>query len=67
MAEGEEENLATTLSKLGIRAPRPFDPKKDKNFEYWLKRMEYHFTLAKLEEENKTAALLCQIDIDALK
>ena len=63
MAEGEED-IVTSLSKLGIRAPMPFDAKKDNIFDYWLKSLEYHFTLAKLEE-NKTAALLCQLDLEA--
>ena len=66
MAEGEE-NFAQSLSKLGIRAPRPFDPKKDKNFDHWVKRMNYHFNLAELKPKKKAAALLFQVDLDAFE
>ena len=36
--EGEEEDrarLLKTLRRIGIRAPKPFDPKRDRKFETW--------------------------------
>ena len=67
MAEGDEADQNQSLTKMGIRAPRSFDPKKDKNFINWLKRLDYHFGLIKLQEDQKTAALLCYLDSDAFE
>ena len=39
---GQEENLINALRRMGIKAPKHFDPKKDRNFETWLKRTEFH-------------------------
>ena len=52
-------------SKIGVCPPRPFNPKKDKNFDKWLSRIEYHFALMGLSEDRCTAALLLQQDLDA--
>ena len=59
--------MIRTLHRIGVRPPRPFNPKKDKNFENWLSRVEYHFALMGLNEERCTAALLLQLDPDALE
>ena len=61
----DPEEMIRTLSKIGVRPPRPFNPKKDKNFDNWLSRIEYHFALMGLSDDRCTAALLLQLDPDA--
>ena len=63
----DPDEMIRTLSKIGVRPPRPFNPKKDKNFDNWLSRIEYHFALMGLSEDRATAALLLQLDPDALE
>ena len=36
------DNLVRTLRRMVIKAPKPFDPKRDKNFEMWLERTKFH-------------------------
>ena len=67
MAEEGQEEISQTLSKLGIKAPRPYDPKKDKSFNNWLRRLDYHFALIKLADDQKNSAVLCQLDTDAFE
>ena len=49
------DNLVRTLRRMGIKAPKPFDPKRDKNFEMWLERTEFHLKVNKCQEEDKTS------------
>ncbi|MCP6768569.1 hypothetical protein NL529_27365, partial [Klebsiella pneumoniae] len=39
-----DEAMVRALRKMGIRHPRPFDPKEDRNFETGLERTEFHFS-----------------------
>ena len=43
---------------MGIKAPKHFDSKRDKNFETWLERTELHLNDIKCPDEDKTTALL---------
>ena len=64
---GEADSMVQALGRLGIRPPRPFDPRRDKNFDSWLSRIDYHFALTGLDEDRKTSALLLQLDLDAFE
>ena len=48
---------------MGIKAPKHFDPKRDKNFEIWLERTEFHSSAIKCPDENKTTSLLLLLDV----
>ena len=45
--DGQEEKLIKALRRMGIKAPKHFDPKRDRNFETWLKRTEFHLEVIK--------------------
>ena len=63
-AEEEEEQpeaadiLLTAIRRMGIEAPKGYDHKRDKNFESWLKRIEYHLKATRCPEECKTSTLI---------
>ena len=40
--EEAEDSLIKALRRMGIKAPKYFDPKWDKNFETWLEQTEFH-------------------------
>ena len=70
--EGEEEeqvdeSLLKALRRMGIRAPKQFDPKRDKNFESWLERTEFHLVVNKCSEEDKTSSLLLLLDVNSFE
>ena len=52
---------------MGIKAPTPFDPKRDKKFEMWLERTEFHLKVNKCQEEDKTSSLLILLDVDSFE
>ena len=52
---------------MGIRPPRPFDPKKDRNFESSLNRIELHFKVKKSPAEDKTGSLLLLLDVECFE
>ena len=63
--EEEEEDragLVKALGRIGIRAPKPFDPKRDRKFETWLDRTKYHLMITKCPDEDRTACLLLLLD-----
>ena len=60
--EEEREGLVKALRRMGIRAPKPFDPKRDRKFETWLDRTEYHLMVTKCPDEDRTACLLLLLD-----
>ena len=63
--EEEEEDragLVKALRRMAIRAPKPFDPKRDRKFETWLDRTEYHLMVTKCPDEDRTACLLLLLD-----
>ena len=47
---------------MGIRAPKPFDFKRDRKFETWLDPTEYHLLVTKFPDEDRTACLLLLLD-----
>ena len=52
---------------MGIKAPKHFDPKRDKNFETWLERTEFHLAVNHCQEEDKTSSLLLLLDVDSFE
>ena len=60
--EEEREGLVKALRRMGIRAPKPFDPRRDRKFETWLNRTEYHLMVTKCPDEDRTACLLLLLD-----
>ena len=50
----DAEGMKRFLHQMGILFPRPFDPKKDRNFESSLNRIEFHFEVTKCPAEDKT-------------
>ena len=52
---------------MGIRAPKQFDPKRDKNFESWLERTEFHLVVNKCPEKDKTSSLLLLLDVNSFE
>ena len=65
--EQADESLLKALRRMGIRAPKQFDPKRDKNFESWLERTEFHLVVNKCPEEDKTSSLLLLLDVNSFE
>ena len=63
----DAEGMKRSLRQMGIRPPRPFDPKKDRNFESWLERIEFHFEVTKCPPEDKTGSLLLLLDVECFE
>ena len=62
--DDERAGLVKALRRMGIRAPKPFDLKRDRKFETWLDRTEYHLMVTKCPEEDRTACLLLLLDAE---
>ena len=43
---------------MGIRAPKPYNPKRDPNFDAWLDRVVFHMSVSKIPDESRTSVLL---------
>ena len=65
--DGQEEKLIKALRRMGIKAPKHFDPKRDRNFETWLKQTEFHLEVIKCPEEDRTNALILLLDGDSFE
>ena len=50
--------MKRSVRQMEIRPPRPFDPKKDRNFGSLLERIKFHFEVTKCPPEEKTGSLL---------
>ena len=61
------DNLVRTLRRISIKAPKPFDPKRDNNYEMWLERTEFHLKVNKCQKEDKTSSLLLILDVDSFE
>ena len=53
-----------SIRRLGLIAPKPFNPKPDKKFLIWLERIEHHFKVANIPDEAKTSSLVLLLDLD---
>ena len=63
--DGQEEKLIKALRRMGIKATKHFDPKRDRNFETWLKRTECNLKIIKCPEEDKSNVLILLLDEDS--
>ena len=61
------DKLVRTFRRMGIKAPKLFDRKRDKNFEMWLERTEFDLIVNKCQEEYKTSSLLLLLDVDSFE
>ena len=50
------------LRRMGIRSPKPFDLKRDRKFEMWFDRTEYHLMVSKCPDEDGIVCLLLLLD-----
>ena len=65
--DDKEISLVKSLRKMGIKPPKHFDPKKDRNFETWLERTDFHLAVNECAEEHKTRALLLLLNNDSFE
>ena len=65
--EQADESLLKAVRRMWIRAPNQFDPNRDKNFESWLERTEFHVVVNKCPEEDKTSSLLLLLDVNSFE
>ena len=65
--EEAEDSLIKALWRMGIKAPKHFDPKRNKNFETWLERTEFHLSAIKCPDEDKTTSLLFLLDVNSFE
>ena len=63
----DAEGMKRSLRQMGICPPRPFDPKKDMNFESWLNRIEFFFDVTKCPFKDKTNSLLLLLDVECFE
>ena len=61
-----EYSLIKELRRMGIKAPKHFDPKRDQNFLTWLERTEFHLSAIKYSDEDKTSLLLL-LDVNSFE
>ena len=52
-ADGEYETVRS-LRRMGIRAPKPYDPKHEPNFDAWLARVVFHMSVSKTPDDKRT-------------
>lgn len=62
--EVENEGFLRAIRAMGIKAPKRFNLKQDKNFEDWLERTEFSLTVHKVPDEMRTASLMLLLDTD---
>ena len=64
--DGENETVKS-LRRLGIRAPKPYDPKREPNFDAWLSRVVFHMAVSKIPDDRRTASLLLLFDTESFE
>ena len=52
---------------MGIKATKHFDLKKDKYYETWLERTDFHLSAIKCPENNKTTSLFMLLDVNSFE
>ena len=65
-ADGEDETVRS-LSHMGKRAPKLYDPKREQNFDAWLDRVVFHMSVSKIPDEKRTSSLLLLFDTDSFE
>ena len=65
-ANGEDETIKS-LRRMGIRAPKPYDPKREPNFDAWLARVVFHISVSKIPNDKRTSLLLLLVETYSFK
>ena len=65
-ADGEDETVRS-LRRMGIRAPKPSDPKYKQNFDAWLECVVFHMSVSKIPDDKRTSSLLLLFDTDSFE
>ena len=65
-ADGEDETVRS-LRRMGIRAPKPYDPKREPFFDDWLDRAVFHMSVSKIPDDKRTSSLLLVFDTDSFE
>ena len=65
-ADGEDE-IVKSLRRMGIRAPKPSDPKREPNFDAWLALVVFHMSVSKIPHDKHTSSLLLLFDTDSFE
>ena len=65
-ADGEDETVKF-LRRMGIRAPKPYDPTREPNFDAWLARVVFHMSVSKISDDKRTSSLLLLFDTDSFE
>ena len=65
-ADGEDETVKS-LRRMSIRAPKPYDPKREPNFDAWLASVVFHMSVSKIPDEKRTSSLLLLFDTDSFE
>ena len=65
-AIGEDDTIRS-LRRMGIRAPKPYNPKRDPNFDAWLDRVVFHMSVSKVPDKSRTSVLLLLFDSDSFE
>ena len=59
--------LVKSIRRLGLKAPKPFKPQRDNNFEICLERIEHYFKVDDIPDEAKTSSPVLLLDLDGYK
>ena len=52
---------------MGIRAPKPYDTKREPNFDAWLARVVFHMSVSKTLNDKRKSLLLLLFDTDSFE
>lgn len=52
---------------MGIRAPKPYNPKREPYFDAWLDRIVFHMSVSKISDEKRSRSLLLLFDTDSFE
>ena len=63
----DDAGMKRSLRQMGIRFPRPFDPKQNCNFECWINRIEFHFKVTKCPVKDNTGSLLLLFNVECFE
>ena len=57
-----DQHMVEGLRRMGIKAPKTYDPKRDTHFENWLERVENYMKISQCQDGDRTATLLLLLD-----
>ena len=62
-----DQQMIESLRRIGIRAPKAYNPKRDSKFEVWLERVENYMNISQCGDQDRTATLLLLLDVNTFK